>query len=59
VARWFGVPFCRFPDPTSGWATVTKRCFEYYANSIESFCGDTVTVLEDKFGSWRQPESWT
>jgi hypothetical protein len=30
-----------------------------YANTIESFYGDTIPVLEDKFGSWRQPESWT
>jgi hypothetical protein len=30
-----------------------------YANTIESFYGDPIPVLEDKFGSWRQPESWT
>ena len=40
-------------------ATVATRYFEIYANTIESFYGDTIPVLEDKFGSWRQPESWT
>jgi hypothetical protein len=30
-----------------------------YANTKVSFYGDTIPVLEDKFGSWRQPESWT
>jgi hypothetical protein len=26
---------------------------------IESFYGDTIPALQDKFGSWRQSESWT
>jgi aldehyde dehydrogenase (NAD+) len=32
-------------------ATVATRYFEIYANTIESFYGDTIPVLEDKFGS--------
>jgi aldehyde dehydrogenase (NAD+) len=40
-------------------ATVATRYFGFYANTIESYYGDTIPVLEDKFGSWRQPESWT
>jgi aldehyde dehydrogenase (NAD+) len=40
-------------------ATVATRYFEFYAITIESFYGDTISVLEDKFGSWRQSESWT
>ncbi len=39
--------------------TVAARYFEFYANTIESFYGDTIPVLQDKFGSWRQSESWT
>ena len=39
-------------------ATVATRSFEFYANTIESFYGDIISVFEDKFGSWRQPESW-
>jgi aldehyde dehydrogenase (NAD+) len=38
-------------------ATVATRYFEFYANTIESFYGDTIPALEDKFGSWRQSES--
>jgi aldehyde dehydrogenase (NAD+) len=38
-------------------ATVATRYFEFYASTIESFYGDTIPALEDKFGSWRQPES--
>jgi hypothetical protein len=40
-------------------ATVAARYFEFYANTIESFYGDPIPVLEDEFGSWRQPESRT
>jgi HpcH/HpaI aldolase/citrate lyase family protein len=38
---------------------VATRYSEFHANTIESFYGDPIPVLEDKFGSWRQPESWT
>ncbi len=27
--------------------------------TIESFCGGTIQAVEDKFGSWCQPESRT
>ena len=40
-------------------ATVATRYLEFYANTIESFYEDIIPVLEDKFGSWHQPESWT
>ena len=54
-SRHTGMPLCRIRVD----ATVATRYFEFYANTIESFYGDTIPVLEDKFGSWRQPESWT
>ncbi len=40
-------------------ATVAMRYFEFHANTIESFNGDTILAFEDKFGSWRPSESWT
>jgi aldehyde dehydrogenase (NAD+)/betaine-aldehyde dehydrogenase len=40
-------------------ATVATRYFEFHANTIESFNGDPILALEDKFGSWRPSESWT
>jgi aldehyde dehydrogenase (NAD+) len=54
-SRHTGKPLCR----TRVDATVATRYFEFYANTMESFYEDTNPVLEDKFGSWRQPESWT
>jgi acyl-CoA reductase-like NAD-dependent aldehyde dehydrogenase len=54
-SRHTGMPLCRMRVD----ATVATRYFEFYANTIESFYGDTIPALEDKFGSWRQSESWT
>jgi hypothetical protein len=49
------MPLCRIRVD----ATMTTRYFEFYTNTIESFYGDTIPALEDKFGSWRQSQSWT
>jgi hypothetical protein len=38
---------------------MTWSNFEFYANIMESFYGDTIPILEDEFGPWRQPESRT
>jgi aldehyde dehydrogenase (NAD+) len=54
-SRHTGMPLCRIRVD----ATVATRYVEFYANTIESFYGDTIPILEDKFDSWRQPESWT
>jgi aldehyde dehydrogenase (NAD+) len=54
-SRHTGMPLCRIRVV----ATLATRYFEFYANTIESFCGDTIPALEDKFGSWRQSQSWT
>jgi hypothetical protein len=38
---------------------VATRYFAFYANFIESLNGSTIAALEDEYGSWRQPESYT
>jgi hypothetical protein len=38
---------------------MTWSNFEFYANTMEAFYGDTIPILEDEFGPWRQPESRT
>lgn len=42
-------PLCR----TRVDATVATRYFEFYANTIKPFYGDTIPALEDRFGSCR------
>jgi hypothetical protein len=51
-------------DTRAHWRWSPKRLttwcyFEFCTNTMESFYGDTIPILKDKSGPWRQPESRT